>query len=623
MKIISFKVSKYKSIYDEVSSECFNSVTVIGKNNSGKTNVLQALKLFFCGRENPELYNYETDFPSDLKSGKTSISIKFSFDKDELADVSEHLASDLESDDENYDDGEEQEYFTQEDEVGSIELQAEEKKVAKVTNGRRSLSIRDMYLQLFNMYEDSRLTEPQDDFIIHLIISNKGNLFYSIFSGYTKKKTTKASKYSYKERNFVDKLLSMFECIYIPSSKSIDELSNALLIPHLRKVAYNAIKPNLHLLNGALNNVSENINNEMLNSGIKGFELKIKEPITPENVLGYFDISMKDIVENNISSKGMGIQCMSLFSSFKVISKDKAELGKDVIWLIEEPESFMHPELVEQCNLLFKSLQEVSYVVMTTHAIAFTSNEPAKIMEVYKDNGRTKVKKHIKKYDAVASIRDNLGVKFSDFFGYSGPCLFVEGITDKIYIEGVVKTISQYEGYEYRWPLIHSSHIEDFGGVTQLGGFLRGCYKFLSKDIPVVCILDGDEAGVKERKNLQQYFSSKEKIHFSSNKEYVSVRSGFPIEGLFPDEFLLEANKQHPSWFGGSLGTDASGIVEAFSIKDGIKVQLSKFLLDLCKNETDANWAKRWISILDAIEQALEKKKSDCEKLQVSHADLP
>ena len=79
MKIISFKVSKYKSIYDEVSAECFNGVTVIGKNNSGKTNVLQALKLFFCGRENPELYSYETDFPSDLKSGKTSISIKFSF----------------------------------------------------------------------------------------------------------------------------------------------------------------------------------------------------------------------------------------------------------------------------------------------------------------------------------------------------------------------------------------------------------------------------------------------------------------------------------------------------------------------------------------------------------------
>ncbi|AWO80486.1 ATP-dependent nuclease [Serratia marcescens] len=623
MKIISFKVSKYKSIYDEVSAECFNGVTVIGKNNSGKTNVLQALKLFFCGRENPELYSYETDFPSDLKSGKTSISIKFSFDQDELADVSEHLANDSESDDDNYEDGEELENPVQEDEAGNIELQVEGKKPAKTTNGRRSLSIRDMYLQLFNMYEDSRLTEPQDDFIIHLIISNKGNLFYSIFSGYTKKKTIKPSKYSYKERNFVDKLLSMFECIYIPSSKSIDELSSALLIPHLRKVAYNAIKPNLHHLNEALDNVSRSINDEMLGSGIEGFELKIKEPITPENVLGYFDISMKDIVENNISSKGMGIQCMSLFSSFKVISKDKSDLGKEVIWLIEEPESFMHPELVEQCNLLFKSLQEVSYVVMTTHAIAFTSNDPTKIMEVYKDNGRTKDKKHIKKYDAVASIRDNLGVKFSDFFGYSGPCLFVEGITDKIYIEGVVKIISQYEGYRDKWPLIRSAHIEDFGGVTQLGGFLRGCYKFLSKDIPAVCILDGDDAGVKERKNLQQYFSSKEKINFSSNRDYVSVRAGFPIEGLFPDKFLLEVDRQYSSWFGGSLGTDAAGIIEPFSIKDGIKVQLSKVLLDLCKAETDAEWAERWILTLDSIEQALEKKKKDCENPLVSHAELP
>ncbi|MHD0335583.1 hypothetical protein ACYY4Z_27230 (plasmid) [Escherichia coli] len=46
----------------------------------------------------------------------------------------------------------------------------------------------------------------------------------------------------------------------------------------------------------------------------------------------------------------------------------------------------------------------------------------------------------------------------------------------------------------------------------------------------------------------------KKQIRFESNKDYISVRSGFAIEGLFPDDFISDAMETHPSWFiGGKI----------------------------------------------------------------------
>ncbi|WP_371683467.1 ATP-dependent nuclease, partial [Escherichia coli] len=143
---------------------------------------------------------------------------------------------------------------------------------------------------------------------------------------------------------------------------------------------------------------------------------------------------------------GMGLQCLSLFSSFKSISERKLTLGKKTIWMVEEPESFLHPSLGRSCNHIFKSLMDVAYVLITTHSLSFVSDEPSKIIELYKDDaGVTKDKKHEKRFNAVASIRENLGVRFSDFFNISSSAVFVEGITDKQYIESILKLTSEHD----------------------------------------------------------------------------------------------------------------------------------------------------------------------------------
>ncbi|OSJ65175.1 hypothetical protein K797_23207, partial [Salmonella enterica subsp. enterica serovar Newport str. SHSN008] len=67
--------------------------------------------------------------------------------------------------------------------------------------------MRDRYLQLFNMIDDSRLSSPQNEVTVHLTISNKNNYFYTVFKGYKRKPEVTSSMYTSVERRFIEKIL--------------------------------------------------------------------------------------------------------------------------------------------------------------------------------------------------------------------------------------------------------------------------------------------------------------------------------------------------------------------------------------------------------------------------------
>src|SRR5690606_41136956 len=120
-----------------------------------------------------------------------------------------------------------------------------------------------------------------------------------------------------------------------------------------------------------------------------------------------------------------------------------------------------------------------------------------------------------------------------------------------------------------------------------------------------VIVFDGDEAGDKERRELQGFFTN-QKIPFEPNQNYVSVRSRFPIEGLFPDQWIIELKEQHPSWFR-SFSVDAAGELEPFQIDDHRKKNLQNSLLERAQNETNLDWARKFIQVLQRIDTALGK----------------
>lgn len=216
------------------------------------------------------------------------------------------------------------------------------------------------------------------------------------------------------------------------------------------------------------------------------------------------------------------------------------------------------------------------------------------------EKGRTEIESYKTFTEAVSSIRSALGIKFSDFYNLAPFNVFVEGQSDREIFSWVLALLPQAN---YPLPYLRAAKFEDFGGVKHLSGFLRATYQFIKNEHACVTVFDGDDAGERERKDLQNYFGNI-KIPFEANKHFVSVRSRFAIEGLFPDNWIKELHNNHPTWFE-NFAVDASGQLEPFKIKDDKKSNIQTALVTLAETEQDLIWADRFVNVCVVIDEAL------------------
>jgi hypothetical protein len=156
------------------------------------------------------------------------------------------------------------------------------------------------------------------------------------------------------------------------------------------------------------------------------------------------------------------------------------------------------------------------------------------------------------------------------------------------------------------WPHLRDATISDRGGASLLAGFVRANYEILRKEQPTVSLFDGDDAGQRAVSDLSSYFGAVG-VPFVSNREYVYVRNGFAVEGLFPDEWmrdLFEENGNHFSDF----QVDAANEVVRYRIKDGSKGSVGNKLRARAEASADVGWAGRWVIVCTALDNALAKQ---------------
>ena len=78
MKIKQIRIRNFRTIEEETIIEIMDYLTIVGPNNSGKTNLLKAIHVFFTGFENTNGYAKEKDFSNGAaKTSKTTINITF------------------------------------------------------------------------------------------------------------------------------------------------------------------------------------------------------------------------------------------------------------------------------------------------------------------------------------------------------------------------------------------------------------------------------------------------------------------------------------------------------------------------------------------------------------------
>ncbi len=547
MKLIEIRVRNFRSIEAEQHFQIPGRMTLVGPNNSGKTNLLRAIQVLFTGQSNT--YGYARDTDLTFGVGKARTSITATFDGDPASEP-------------------------------------------------------EIYKGIDELHELQGTKRTDSQLNLTLYFTETNTPVYSFFPNIKRPKAgAQAAQYSRTHIDLLNRLLSGFSLHYVPSAKSVNQIYLELLTPFLRRKVSKVIEPYLSQIDDSLKEAADALNAELKKAQLTNYEASFSLPgQSIEALVSGFDLMIADPQKTPIHQKGMGIQTTALLAAFRWITKQETAEGREVLWLLEEPESYLHPHLASNCNSILENLAEDAAVVKTTHSMAFVPQDPKYVSGTSLNaKNRTEIVSYKTFSEAVSAIRTALGIKFSDFYNLAIFNIFVEGPTDRELFGWV---LSKLPKEAYPLSFVRQAKFEDFGGVTHLSGFLRATYQFIRLEHACVTVFDGDDAGEKARKELQAYFGQNS-IPFEANKHFVSVRSRFAIEGLFPDDWIKDIYKEHLSWFD-SYAVDAEGQLEPFKIKDERKSSVQGKMVSRAEEESDLNWASRFIKVFQVIDSALE-----------------
>lgn len=549
MQIKGIRVKNFRTVgAQEQYLDLAHTMTIIGPNNSGKTNLLQSIQMFFTGYDNTHKYSVVDDSPRG-KGARTSI-------------------------------------------VGYFE-------------GDPSGQDNNFYVDLDRLFAMYGLTRPSDAVALYLTFSPSGTPTYNFFPNQKRPKDgTTQSNISRLQRQLVVELLGQFNCHFIPSEKSMRELVDDVLTPFVQSVVVSVLEPLLDKIQSELDDVSTNITTALAGSGITDLSASFGfQGGSIDNMLSGFDFYLSDPYKTPLARKGQGTQSLAFMAALQWVSEKESESGKRPIWLIEEPESFLHPQLSHNATQLLEKLGASANVVTTSHSMAFVPHDPKRVVGTEIDfEGCTILLNFSSHEKATAILRRGLGLRFADYFSLGTSTVLTEGQSDSMYLRWFLDFSKEWDNAD--WPNLRAATISDRGGASHLAGFVRANYEILRKEQPTISLFDGDDAGVRAVSDLSAYFNNVG-IPFNSNREYVYVRSGYAIEGLFPDSWVGDHYLTSPGHFI-DFQVDAGGELMKFRLKDNAKTPFSNALKTRAEADVGTEWAARWTTVCNVLDLALK-----------------
>jgi hypothetical protein len=537
MHCAELRILNFRSIRSQQTVPLSRGAVLVGANNVGKSNILRAIQLFFESTR----YSIDVDRPHQAK-GRTSLRAVFSLD---------------EKDDELWAD----------------------------------------YLSLHEYVEENAGVDRLVP--IYLEFSRAGNGSYKLFPN-QRPERGKQSDFSRRQHAFVQAVLGSFAVRYVPSAKDWDAFYANFLVPALGEVIEEEIKEQLDGVRSALATIGTTIGTELQNT--VGSDLLIDLSLSPDlaKSLGAVTISMKDPTPTDLSGKGQGIQSAFLTAAIGWISQREKMGGKTPIWLLEEPEAYTHPELARGIVQLVDSARDHGPVVFTTHSLSLIPADQDLVRGVDRTpDGGTHIRTFDSHAEATRAIREALGVKAADYFGFGAGVILTEGPSDRSVIEWALGLADPEQ-----FPLMRRIAIHDCGGVKELAGFLSGTLAILQGEVPAMALIDGDEAGQRQVRALASRFANSG-VRWEPNRDYVVLPNGRPIEGLFPDEWIIEAYAEEPNWFEEPPTLDVEGNLVGFGIRRKSARAVREWLQE--RGESDPGSLRRIFSVMEAIESGLSR----------------
>jgi predicted ATP-dependent endonuclease of OLD family len=490
MRLTKFRITQYKSIEDSGYCYVASDLTILaGKNESGKTAILEAIRSFDCKHEVP------TDAHPLNDSGEPTIEMIFDVDDKTLNEIQNEAGISINK---------------------KLRAYFAENGLVIIKNAK------DEYLLSNEIYD---YLDQQ----IH-------------FEATTEADSEHTEHFMFK---FQETVLS-----YAPNFVFFSDFSDILPfeIP-LQQAQKNEIVRDFAKVAGIdLERVIAATDKQRRRNLLRGRSAKLSGNFM--NYWGQDELSL--ISETDGGNLLLGIEEKGKTHFFKVEQRSKglqwflsfylrlnAQQKTTNIILIDEPGLYLHPKAQKDVLKVLQNISNNSQVIFSTHSpYLIDPNRLDRIRLVLKDKDKgTKIENKIHKTadkETLTPIVTAIGLDINNDFSIAGKNnVLVEGISDYYYLQGLIV----YKKLDSKFNLIPSVGASK---IPTLASLLIGW------DLRFVAVLDNDTQGKQAGKKLSEMLYVENK-----NIIYVSNNNNFCIEDIFSNsdfnKYILEDKKNNSS----------------------------------------------------------------------------
>ncbi|MCB0536053.1 MAG: ATP-binding protein [Bacteroidetes bacterium] len=520
MYISKLSITNYRGVQETRTIQLDQLSSIVGKNDAGKTIVLFAIASFLDIKSFPITY-------SDFNDIEQPIIFEFDF---KAENVEELLMSKLKSKVKKTDGLEEyvQDFIFD----GTIKYKREAAKEGKNFSGEYIL-IEDFEqedIQQLYFKSDEELNTILEKYGIEIPVEGKG-------------RNSKVEKIKYIKQHFVDANRVSF---WVEDDSKVANIFPAV---EMFKADY-GLEADTKFKTNSVSEIQDYFNREAAEADtkLKKVEAEIVEEMKKEaeSVQSYMQdyasslksvqitptVSWKDAIKGvdvsfqfdgddkfiPMSHKGTGYRRLFMVARFRYLAEKSK--GNNIIYLIEEPETFLHP--TAQADLLnaLKELSNDNQVIITTHSPVFAGATSVKGVVLCTKDGQSNYCNATEDDDTafLLKIVEELGIKPSyNLRDHHEKIVFVESNNDAKFYHLLCEKLIGTNLLQNEKVLVLP-----FGGGEDIESFLNIDY-FDNSDRDLYLIIDSDKHLNKQEKQLQRaesFRNTKEK-----GKAYVLSKS--------------------------------------------------------------------------------------------------
>ena len=512
MKIKKIIIENYRGIKEKQEIPLFGFSSIVGKNDSGKSIILNAIATFLDIKNFPIV---ESDF-NDLSK---PIFIECHFTDDNLKELIElKIKSKIKKNDGL-------------DEFINDILFNDSIIIQKIINQPgKSAQIENILMRDFDNTDCSMLYTKSDEELskilekYNIIIPTKGKGRNSKLEKikYIKQYCTK-NKVSETIRSISDdyKVISLLPAVELFVSDyglKADTSFKSHSVSEIQDYFSRETADDTKKLMQVEKEIQEEMNNEA--NAIKKYMLDYTPSIKKVEIIP--NIIWKDAIKSvgvsfqfdedekliPMSHKGSGYRRLFMVARFRYLAEKNK--GNNIIYLIEEPETFLHPSAQEDLLNSLKDLSEDNQVIITTHSPVFTgSTDCNSVILCKKEEQSVYICANQKsKKEFVMCIVKELGIKPSyNLIDTHEKIVFVESKNDKYFYNILCKKIIGKSLLNNKKILVLP-----FGGGEDIDSFINIDY-FNSSGRKLFLIIDSDKCQNKQDKQKKRIddFNKKKK----------------------------------------------------------------------------------------------------------------